>query len=151
MAIAISAKVHAISQSVASTIEVAPILGVSKIAALMSGIFIVNAPPEIVIGSAIAAYAMERMMGNYTIKRNNVKISKKLGNSEIKNKIGNFKKESQRKNISEDKCCKLMGAMQLLMEQRKLTQEQSTKLIENVNTKSISYDVAFDTLQQMIK
>jgi hypothetical protein len=139
------------SKSVACALKTAPILGVSKIAALMSGIFIVNAPPEIVIGSAIAAYTMERMICNYTIKKNNAKISIKLGNSELKIKIDNFKKESQRINVSEDKCCKLMEAMQLLMKQRKITPEQSTKLIESVNTKTISYDAAFDSLQQQIK
>ncbi len=127
------------------------LLGSSTLGSLLGGIFVTATPVGWVVGSAVAAGVLAYGAAKLVRSGGKSDAIKEMNQSELKKIIANKKRESDKASIDENKYKKLIEALQLLIVNKRITQQKSNELLIQIQKQHISVDFAFETIKNMSK
>ena len=141
----------AASGAMAGALGVSTLLGSSTLGSLLGGIFITTTPVGWVVGSAVGigvlAFGATKLIRsggkNDAIREMNIR--------ELTDRIAKKKQEAWKTSRDEEKYKKLIESIQLLVINRRITQEKSNELLKNIENERISIDFAFNTIEGMLR
>ena len=139
-----------IAGTTASAAGIATVFGSSTLGSILGGIFVTTTPIGWVVGSVALGGAvgfgiskLVRSGGqNDSIRQMNIKA--------LHDKISELKFQAQNVKKPNDKMGKVILGIQLLIKNKKVSQEESTDLLLGIEKGDISIDFAFDTIQEML-
>lgn len=136
---------------VASTTGAATLLGSSTLASVMGGVFVTTTPVGWVVGSVIVGGAIGYGVSKFVRSGGKSDAVKKMNMRELSERIQ--KLQNQTKDIDEhdDKMKKIIEGLQLLINNQKISQEESTGLLAGIEKGHIPIDSAFDNIQVILE
>lgn len=136
--------------TVATTAGVATLFGSSTLASLLGGIFVTTTPVGWVVGGialgGTVGYGISKVVSNGG-KSNAIKEMNIL---ELKEKISKLREQSKDPRKPNDKMVKIIEGLQLLIKNKKISQQESTDLLSGIEKNSITVDFAFDTIKEIL-
>lgn len=141
----------AASGAIATAVGASTLLGSSTMGSLLGGIFVTTTPVGWVIGSAIGIGALAYGATKLVKSGGKSEAIKEMNIRELTEKISQKKRESEKTSVTEEKYKRLIESLQLLVINKRITQEKSNELLMNIENGRISADFAFNTIQGMLR
>jgi len=137
-----------IAASAASAAGVATIAGSTTLGTILGGVFITSTPVGWVVGSIMLGGAIG--YGASKLVKSGAKSDqvKQMNINELSERLKELNIQANTTNKINDKMCKFIEGLQILVENNKITQNESTELIASIERGSIEIDAAFKNIQK---
>jgi len=141
----------AASGKIAALFGANTLLGSSTLAKLLGGIFVTTTPVGWIVGCAIGGGALAYGVSKLVRSGGKSDAKREMNIRELTDLIAKKKRESESTGVSEEKYKRLIESLQLLVINRRITQEKSEELLMDIKNGRISIDFAFNVIEGMLR
>jgi len=141
----------AASGKIAALFGANTLLGSSTLAKLLGGIFVTTTPVGWIVGCAIGGGALAYGVSKLVRSGGKSDAKREMNIRELTDLIAKKKRESESTGVSEEKYKRLIESLQLLVINRRITQEKSEELLRDIKNGRISIDFAFNVIEGMLR
>lgn len=134
----------------ASAAGAATIFGSATLGSILGGVFVTATPIGWVVGSVAVGGAVGYGISKLASSGGKSDAIKQMNIRELQERINALQINSQNSQKSNEKIKKVIEGIQLLIKNNKISQDESTALLEGIEKGSITIDLVFDTINEIL-